>query len=340
MQKDTRLYHPFMVPFVNYALQSGMTVDCLSNKFQIDTSTLNLPTYRLSAGQYRQMIQELIETTQDEHPGIAVARTLHVEHFGLVGYIMMNCNTIADALQKYNQYQQISGNAIHSIIETKGDRIQFYWPLLHPGLIEIKKILLEGSILATMMLYGYLSGEKRPLTEIWFDFPKPYNTDIYDRIYKAELKFNKPWTGIIFNKKHLDVPVKVPNSDLLSVLENHAGERLRYLLGRRYYSDRVVKLLSRRKTPIPSLGSISRELGLGKKNLQLKLRNEGTTFRALRNEIQCELAKTYLKSRHYSAAETAYLLGYSDPGTFCRNFKRWTGMTSKEFLKNSDTSTG
>ena len=331
MQKDILLYHPFMIPFVHYALQSGMTGNCLSNEFQINTSNLNVPTYRLSAGQYKQMIQKLVEKTEDEHPGIAVAKTLHIEHFGLVGYIMMNCNTIAEALQKYNQYQQISGNAIHSIIETKGDRIQFYWPMLHPDLSEIKRILLEGSILATMRLYGYLSGEEQPPAEVWFDFPRPNNTDIYERTYKAELKFNKPWTGVIFNQKHLDVPVKVPNRDLLSVFENCARERFRYLLGHRYYSDRVVKLLSRRKSSIPSLGSISRELKMGKKNLQLKLRNEGTTFRELRNEIQCERAKNYLKSQHYSAVETAYLLGYSDPGTFCRNFKRWTGMTTKEF---------
>lgn len=94
----------------------------------------------------------------------------------------------------------------------------------------------------------------------------------------------------------------------------------------------MVELLNGGSSCLPDLETIAQNLGIGKKNLQLKLKTEGTSFRELRNQVQCERAKSLLKSQRFSIAEAAYLLGYSDPGTFSRNFRCWTGMPAKVFV--------
>jgi AraC-like DNA-binding protein len=48
------------------------------------------------------------------------------------------------------------------------------------------------------------------------------------------------------------------------------------------------------------------------------------------------LARKYLRQRSRSVVETSYLLGFSEPSTFSRAFKRWTGVAPAEFRDSPD----
>lgn len=40
---------------------------------------------------------------------------------------------------------------------------------------------------------------------------------------------------------------------------------------------------------------------------------------------------SYLADRKLAAYEVSFLLGYSEPATFFRAFKRWTGKTPQQY---------
>ena len=67
------------------------------------------------------------------------------------------------------------------------------------------------------------------------------------------------------------------------------------------------------------------------RTLQLKLKEEGTSFRKLQDEVRKELAIGYLKDGNDSICEIALLLGFSDQSAFQHAFKRWTGKTPGEY---------
>jgi transcriptional regulator GlxA family with amidase domain len=52
-------------------------------------------------------------------------------------------------------------------------------------------------------------------------------------------------------------------------------------------------------------------------------------------EVRSELAKRYLARNTLSASEVAYLLGFTEPPAFFKAFKRWTGMTPREFQQTA-----
>jgi len=71
----------------------------------------------------------------------------------------------------------------------------------------------------------------------------------------------------------------------------------------------------------------ARELGLSPRTLSRRLQEEGSSFSDLLREVREQLARVWLRDPALSIYEVAYLLGYSQPSTFHRSFRRWTGQT-------------
>ncbi|QPS85178.1 helix-turn-helix transcriptional regulator [Serratia plymuthica] len=81
----------------------------------------------------------------------------------------------------------------------------------------------------------------------------------------------------------------------------------------------------------PVLEIIAEKMGLSAGSLQRRLREQGATFTALVDKVRCELATHYLQQRHLPIAELALLLGYSYVSAFSRAFRRWFGISPRQW---------
>lgn len=76
-----------------------------------------------------------------------------------------------------------------------------------------------------------------------------------------------------------------------------------------------------------SMQSIARKLALSKRTLQRRIEVEGTSYQVLLDETRTNLARHYLENTTLSVAEISFLLGFSEPNSFYRAFRVWTGTT-------------
>jgi len=81
----------------------------------------------------------------------------------------------------------------------------------------------------------------------------------------------------------------------------------------------------------------ARALGIGAGTLQRRLEREGTSFQAVLAKTREALARHYLSQTQLTPSEIAYLLGFDDPNSLYRSFRRWTGMTPEAVRRSSLT---
>jgi AraC-like DNA-binding protein len=81
----------------------------------------------------------------------------------------------------------------------------------------------------------------------------------------------------------------------------------------------------------PSLSRVAGALRVAPRTLQRRLAAEGTSLQREIEEIRKTMAIATLRDRSISTADVAFLLGYAEPSTFFRSFKRWTGTTPRQF---------
>ena len=77
----------------------------------------------------------------------------------------------------------------------------------------------------------------------------------------------------------------------------------------------------------PTMDGVARALAVSTRTLQRRLREEGTSYRAVLGQTRESLARHYLTSSALSTAEISFLLGYEEPNSFYRAFRGWTGET-------------
>jgi AraC-like DNA-binding protein len=72
-------------------------------------------------------------------------------------------------------------------------------------------------------------------------------------------------------------------------------------------------------------------LGVSQRTFARHLATEGVTYFDLLEKLRSDLAERYLADGDLTISEIAWLLDYSDVGSFSHAFKRWTGKTPREW---------
>jgi AraC-like DNA-binding protein len=72
---------------------------------------------------------------------------------------------------------------------------------------------------------------------------------------------------------------------------------------------------------------------MSESTLARHLEDEGTTFKALLDDLRRRLALRYVGLSQLPIAEIALLLGFSQAAAFHRAFRRWTDQTPLEYRR-------
>ena len=76
---------------------------------------------------------------------------------------------------------------------------------------------------------------------------------------------------------------------------------------------------------------VARSLQMSERTLQRRLREFGTTFKSILNEVRRDLTNSYIRDSKLSLTEISFMLGFAEISTFSRAYKRWTGQSPSAY---------
>lgn len=101
-------------------------------------------------------------------------------------------------------------------------------------------------------------------------------------------------------------------------------------------ADRVKRYLLAQPVGSVSEDDVARSLYVSKRTLARRLKSEGSGYRQIREQLLAEMAASHLKDSTLSVDSIAALLGYHDSANFRRAFRRWYGVTPRDYRQQTD----
>jgi AraC-like DNA-binding protein len=297
-------------------------------------STLADNTSRIPLKQFETILQRLISNCEDTLFGLHTSAHIEPAFYSVQGYICLNCANLREVLVTIPLYEKIVGDMGVSDLIYHEDKTLLRWQsqLLHP---EVKRHVRENVISSWLRFTQQFLNIQQPPVSIWFEHDAPESSILkqeYIDIFRCPVKFSQEYSGIWLDNESLDLRIEQADENLLRTLLEHASNQLQDIEKDQTTSDQVKSLLKLTLNhQLPNCELIADKLGISVRTLQRKLGSENTTYKALLNELRQELALHYVKNSRLSYDTIAAKLGFSEPRSFYRSFKQWTGSTANTY---------
>ncbi len=282
------------------------------------------PATRLSFRQIETLVRNAIRLSGVPHLGLLLAQHMTVSAYGMLGYAMMSCATLGQALDIGLRYHKASSMMME--IEGEGDertfsivaRPCFHAPDLHAFMVEE----LFGGIVPVA---NTLAGKSlRPLL-VQLDYPAPSYAERYHAHFGGPVEFGCGANRLVIDRELLDM--RLPNAD--PVAARQCIEICEKLLPPADGEPDIVHAIRRvilgQHGNWPDMGSVARSLNMSERTLRRRIVERGCSFQQIVDEVRCDVAIRYLQEPALSLQDVAALTGFSETANFRRAFKRWTG---------------
>ncbi|MES1945266.1 AraC family transcriptional regulator [Salinisphaera sp. PC39] len=162
--------------------------------------------------------------------------------------------------------------------------------------------------------------------------PPPGDTGVYGRLFGPAVAFGRSYDRLVYDAGLTALPVRVAPAlrDRLGA-EWRGTRRERPAPGLPLQVERAIVALL--PTGDCCLDSVARMVDLHPRVLQRRLRDEGTSFGAILRAARETLAREHLARSDIRLTDLAMHLGFGDLAVFSRSFKRWTGVSPRDWRR-------
>ena len=263
----------------------------------------------------------IVERSQNRNFGLDALAFVRPATFGTLGYVIGHCSDLAEALAAFTRYQQLLSPAVQWIF--KGTTLRIVCP---PPLRRIG-FPVETQVGMWVKIGRELTGVDWVPRRVSFGHQPRGPIEQFTEFFGRPVEFGAEHDEFEFEPEQLTLPVQGARPELQPSLirlvqslmpqspEPSMTDQVRALL-----LDELPRGMTTRQ-------EAASKLGISARTLTRRLGEEDSSFRDLLTEVRKDLACAWLRDDALPVHEVAYLLGYSEPSTFHRSFRRWTGQT-------------
>ena len=295
----------------------------LYQRVGIDPEILNKPGARIPSSLVNRLWAGAAEIIADPCFGLKSHKYWHPSYFHALGYAWLASHTLRDALNRFVRYLRIVSEKIFLTLEDVPDGLKLVLSYKILGMRVPAQIDMGMAMSVHICRLNF--GDNLKPVAVSFMHPEPPCTEDYFALFKAPVQFSADRDSITFSKPDVDRYLMGANPQLARLNDQVMIEYLNKL----DKDDIINRVAATVVDMLPSGGvadeKVAKTLNMSVRSLQRRLKEVGTTFRTILEEVRKDLATTYVHDPAIELAEVAFLLGFSDQSAFSRAYRRWTG---------------
>ncbi|MFL9991904.1 AraC family transcriptional regulator [Paraburkholderia sediminicola] len=282
----------------------------------------------VTAEQFGALWRAIAATLDDEFFGLG-ARPMRTGGFEMLCHSILHTASLEQALSIALEFLRLMLDEPRGKLVRANGQAQI---LLHEGNLKRPAFACRTYWIILHGIACWLVGRRIPLRRVDFSCPEPEHGEQYRLLFGAPVHFDQPLSRLTFDASLLRLPVVRDHRALKRFLRDAPAN----ILVRYRYDAGVVSAIRRRlrdSQPVawPRFDELSVQLKIPPTTLRRRLREEGQTYQAIRDEIRHELAITALTNTQRTVGDIAMDLGYAEPSAFHRAFRKWTSETPSEY---------
>ena len=328
------------VHYVNACLerarQAGLDIQPFITRLDVSPEILQDPTARIPSEEYVRLAIHLVMATNDEFLLLGGIPRTRPGTFALMAHATMPAGTLQRGILRCFQFYNLLVDDIHFKLSKRNDEAIISLRFDHPEL-DWDHQTADSVVVLLHRFFSWLIGQRLELTQVSLSGEPPVHRQEYQRLFRTRILFNQPLNALHFKQKHLDNPITQNESTLKEFLrdapynlvvipdnDDSLTAKIRAIIGNDFRHE------------FPDFESVARSLNSTPQTLRRHLKQEGTSYQEIKDTMRRDAAIYYLNRSQLTINEIAELMGFSEPSTFHRAFKKWTGLTPGAYRQNSD----
>ncbi|MEZ5573328.1 MAG: AraC family transcriptional regulator ligand-binding domain-containing protein [Halioglobus sp.] len=336
----------------DYLERIGVDVEsvAVSVELRIDRIAALDPEHSLPAWHYARLYKEAEGRMQQLKQSLPWAAGLGGESFELMCHCVVGARTLRDALHLAERFDALlyplQGYRMRLLEEPGGSRVRLSYDI---DVLQAGEVLLPedwdrassgvaaaraSGLLVWHALCGWLVGQALAPVELRIDAPfvsQEYH-DGLARTVNGPVYFDAGENTCSFDRQLLDRRVVHTPESLEDFLKNSVYHLIA-MDKEPASTSAAIKSLVSIDLPhgTPSFAQVAAMLYMSESSLRRRLQAEQTSYQAIKDEVRCQVAIDKLLHEDARVADLAELLGFTEPSSFVRSFKSWTGYTPKSY---------
>jgi len=277
--------------------------------------------------------RKVAELTGNPSIGIEAAeRYFQPAHWEALGLSLLCSSSLYEAFQRLVRYSAVlTDAAILSVSESDGCVEVEVRLLGEPESVGDEAI--DFGLAASMKLFRMVYPQNLGLQLVELT-RQAVNEQVYIDFFGCDVVFAAERMCFTLSSEVAHKPLPMSNEGL-AAYQDRLSEDYTLRFGNNSFAAKVKnEMLRQLPGGEPTPKAIAEPLCVSVRNLQRKLKSEGTSFSVLLSEIRQQFAKEYLAQQYRSCTEVAYMLGFSDPSNFNRAFRRWFNQTPSQYRES------
>lgn len=326
---------------VDFAVSKGANRAALLARARLSEEALAHQDNRVPLALYLALFDAAAELTGIPAISLEYGKAVRMQEISIVGLIGEACESVLDVPIQINRYANLvideEPNGEPAILLRGAGRDGGVW-IEGPSAFFTENPIIAETEMARLVWNTRAAFANDPVFQT-IEYPRivhlrrkaPSYAAEYERIFDAPVVFESDWNAMQIDPQFLTLRQPPVNRYVFSMLSERADALLESFNASKTTAGRVKSVLMKMlHTGETSMDVVADKLGQSRQTLYRNLKDEGVTYEHVLDDLRHKLALDFLNGKKVSVNETAYLVGFSDPASFSRAFKRWTGKSPSE----------